>query len=343
MRIQRRFWWWGIGILLVISSVIIGVRILTTDPLHRKVTLTVGVPFAISSDQTLLATASGENIILWRLPEVRIDRELHHPALINPRILAWRADGNVVAISGGQHSESVLLYDLRDDSVRVLQEDTQLFVNALAWSPDGQWLAIGYGEAQIHLVSILDGRTTHVLHVAPLQLDDGNFNRVQTLTFDRTGATLISGTSMGIIQRWRCTDGHLLTSFQQEGDVRGGAISPDGQILATASRDKKIRFWNLADGRLLRTPSGHRERVNTVAWSPDGQWLASGSGDYKEENYDLYEPEDATVRVWQVADGQLLATFRGHRRPVDGVAFIADGTWVISGADGDGLRVWRVK
>ena len=63
------------------------------------------------------------------------------------------------------------------------------------------------------------------------------------------------------------------------------AFSPDGKLLASASRDKTVRLWDPATGAALQTLEGHRDSVLSVAFSPDGKLLASAS-------------HDETVRLW---------------------------------------------
>ena len=88
-------------------------------------------------------------------------------------------------------------------------------------------------------------------------------------------------------------------------NVCGLALSADGGTLYSASEDKTIRVWRVADGTAAHVLQGHSHRVTALALSPDGSTLYSGSGDH-------------TIRAWRVADGTHLAMLEGHsvrRRP----------------------------
>ena len=63
------------------------------------------------------------------------------------------------------------------------------------------------------------------------------------------------------------------------------AFSPDGQYLASASRDNTVKLWHVKSGECTRTMEGHSYWVSSVAFSPDGQYLASCSA-------------DKTVKIW---------------------------------------------
>ena len=90
------------------------------------------------------------------------------------------------------------------------------------------------------------------------------------------------------------------------------AFSPDGRLLATASRDDTARLWDPATGEHLRTLTGHTDGVWGVAFSPDGRLLATASN-------------DSTARLWDPATGEHLRTLTGHTDGVRGVAFSPDG------------------
>lgn len=63
------------------------------------------------------------------------------------------------------------------------------------------------------------------------------------------------------------------------------AWSPNGQHLATASRDHTVRVWAVrapdAACTLAHTLRGHTLAVQFVAWSPDNQLLLSCGNDAK--------------------------------------------------------------
>jgi WD40 repeat protein len=71
--------------------------------------------------------------------------------------------------------------------------------------------------------------------------------------------------------------------------VWGLAFSPDGQTLAAACDDAKIRLWDPSTGQVILGLDGHAQRVNAVAFSPDGGTLASAS-------------HDGAVKLWQGGD-----------------------------------------
>jgi WD40 repeat protein/serine/threonine protein kinase/tetratricopeptide (TPR) repeat protein len=75
------------------------------------------------------------------------------------------------------------------------------------------------------------------------------------------------------------------------------AISPDGRILATSSRNAtavgEVRLWDAATCRPLGAPLPHDNFVSALAFSPDAKMLVTGC-------------YDSTVRFWDTTTGKRL-------------------------------------
>jgi WD40 repeat protein len=75
--------------------------------------------------------------------------------------------------------------------------------------------------------------------------------------------------------------------------VAAAVFSPDGKTLASGSRDKTIRLWNVEAGQEIRPLAGHSGWVWSVAFSLDGKSVVSGS-------------YDKTIKIWDAETGRLI-------------------------------------
>ncbi|MCK4866518.1 MAG: c-type cytochrome, partial [Alphaproteobacteria bacterium] len=107
------------------------------------------------------------------------------------------------------------------------------------------------------------------------------------------------------------------------------AFSPDGKRLLSGAHDSSMHLWNVADGALLLTITGHDFAVNSVAFTPDGRQAVSGS-------------VDETVRLWDLENGRELAIWYAHAGPVIGVAISPNGKLVASGGMDKTVRIWHL-
>jgi WD40 repeat protein len=91
------------------------------------------------------------------------------------------------------------------------------------------------------------------------------------------------------------------------------------QILHGAAFQSRVRL----------TLRGHKEWVESIAWSPDGSRLATGSS-------------DRTAKVWEAGTGRELLTLTGHENAVMGIAWSPDRSKLAT-ASYDSAKVWEAN
>ncbi len=74
---------------------------------------------------------------------------------------------------------------------------------------------------------------------------------------------------------------------------------------------------------------GHRDSVNSVAFSPDGKTLASAS-------------TDNTIKLWNLDTGKEITTLSGHSDRVNSVAFSPNGKTLASASTDKMIKLWNL-
>jgi hypothetical protein len=110
------------------------------------------------------------------------------------------------------------------------------------------------------------------------------------------------------------------------------ALSPHGNLAATAGTDGRVKFWKVNAGRfepdsrpVLSNPAAIQPRI---AFSPDGTLLAVSSN-------------EGDLALYNLAD-RSQSPLVGHAARVRGLAFLADGTRLVTVDRSAVIKVWDV-
>jgi WD40 repeat protein len=310
-----------------------------------------------SSDGQLIAAADGNSVRLWDAATGRLVRDLSAGDTSRVFSLAFSpTDSNLLATGhGGRANVSyVSLWDIHAGTeIARLPGATDLPgfqvteytgpVGALAFSPDGKYLVAGFGSKWF-LSPVRSPNPLKVWEVATRRLVrrlNGHTGYCVSLDFSRDGKLLASGSRDGTAliwstETWGAT--HKIQNPDQgnqfnplySGMVDDVAFSPDGKILASASRGGNIQLCDVATGKHLEPLKGHSNAVQAVVFSPDGRTLASGAS-------------DQTVRLWNVATRRELMQLDPGSIVLGNVATLAfspDGKQLLTGGEHAGAALW---
>jgi WD40 repeat protein len=196
-----------------------------------------------------------------------------------------------------------------------------VFVNAVAWSPDGKRIASGSDDGTVQVWDATDGGNVYTYK--------GHSWLVVSVAWSPDGKRIASGSRDKTVQVWDATNGDNPFTYRGHNDfVDAVAWSPDSKWIVSGSYDGTVQVWDASNGNLLLTYRGHsKNAVYAVAWSPDGKRIASGS-------------HDNTVQVWNAANGDHIYTYKGHSWLVVSVAWSPDSKRIASASSDKTVQVW---
>jgi WD40 repeat protein len=299
------------------------------------------------SGKRLLGFDNAKRFTLWDLPSGKVIRAWNEKDTWGPAAL--RPDGGQIATAVERDSDQVQLWDADSGKLtKALQvplpyahrnSDGTTYagamVRALAYSPDGKRLAMGTVGGLLVLWNTDTYEKTGELTL-------GRF--IHAIAFDPAGDLLYATDTganihvIGIDPQGKCSKvSSIYLGKVNEGSVNRSrsvtlAVDPRGRRLATASRDRVIRLWNVRDNELhlLAAYSGHEQEVDAVAFSPDGRRIVSLDFEwFKARSIKFWAADilDVPADGWPAhltgdllactpdPTGRYLAVARAHRTP----------------------------
>ena len=221
-----------------------------------------------------------------------------------------------------------LLLDARMELVHGLSLSTR-HIDAVAISPDGQWVAFGSGPTGQLLVWEW-GTETYIFK-------QSSNVEYRTMAYSPDGLLLAGGGVDGTIRVWSVQTGQSVCVFKAgDAAVRSLCFSKHGRVLISAGDDGIVRAW---DGIRLKSNSppfrqmfcpDPQTRLTTVAIDGAGEVVVAGGA-------------KGEILVWSLRDQQLIDTLFGHESSISALSFDPVGTGRLMSAGWDGtVRLWSL-
>ncbi|MEX2142557.1 MAG: hypothetical protein WD894_25105 [Pirellulales bacterium] len=278
---------------------------------------------AVAPDGKALFVGSQAGLEVRSWPDLASIRTLP-TELAHVHDLAFSPDGELLAASGGEPAErgAVEVYRWPSLELAYRRASHKDVIYAVAWRGDSAVFATAAADAG---VAVHDAATGEVMHRLA-----GHSRAVLTVCYLAEGERLVTAGADETLRLW---DGHgdlLRTLTNHTQAVNHMALRPISKsqpqsMLASASDDRTVRFWQPAIGRLVRFV--RLENVpQAIAWSADGATLLAACSDGR----------------LRVIDAET-AEQREDREVIDGVAYTIasapDGSLAVGGANGQVRRL----
>lgn len=237
--------------------------------------------------------------------------------------IAYSSDGTQIAATADE-SKQVFLWTITEvngNPLPSLKLSVPAPVSAIAYSPDGQFLATGTVTGEIYLWESEGGDM--------VQQFKESGTPIRSIAFSPEGL-LAAGARDGSIGVWNVKDSKLvkaLTDYKTQ--ITSLAFTSDGQSLAASDIVGNIRLWQSADWSERDFIDNSSPVWDIVFSRPTSELLASVG-------------HDGTVQLWSTKEGKLLSTLHGHTQGAQSVSFNPDGTLLLSSGDDGTVRLWGV-
>lgn len=281
-----------ITFLLVILFGVAGAATATQPPI-------TALAFAPDGEEVAACSQAGLAIYSW--PELKLTRTVETTAA-NLHCLRFSPDGKLLALGGGDPAENgtVQLFAWPGCESRGSLGNHSDSIRSLEWIDDST-LVTASVDRDIKLWKVAEPKK-------PLHTLRGHSRGVHALCLLPGGDVLVSASGDQSLRVWNLPEQKLVRSLNQHTKaVNGLALRPASEglpMVASASSDRTIRFWQPTIGRMVRYIRLEAEPLS-IAWLPAGEHLAAACVDGKVRL--IHADEVTVVKTIDAIDGWAYA------------------------------------
>jgi WD40 repeat protein len=176
----------------------------------------------------------------------------------------WSSDHLVLPEAEGQLHRAILSSHIR------LTMSEKSAIEAVTWSPDGNWLATGTEDGRFQIWNAATGKE--------MLTQRAHDYAITSISWSPDGKHLATGSEDQTVKVWDRGGNNLRTLVADKGRVNCVAWNPDGKRLAAGCWHGNVKVWDANTGEELTTLVAGEGYIASLAWNQDGDHIALGSG-----------------------------------------------------------------
>lgn len=304
---------------------------------HRGAITALACPTGDSSIKVLSASRD-KTVVAWIGNEKRTQDDLDvakplrclegHSDFVQDVALSNTAEFALTA----SWDKSLRLWDLKTGATYGKFLGHSKDVLTCAFSPDNRLIVSGGRDGKL--------KAWNVKGQNVFNLDkDGHKDWVSCVRFSPNAQSplFVSGGWDNVVKVWNlqeCRCVHTLSGHK--GYITSVAVSPDGSLCASSSKDGTAKLWDLARGEIMYELACD-EPINQIAFSPNRYWLCAAT--------------EKCIRIWDLENKEIVAELlppmpetkkKATAPQCTSIAWSADGATLYSGYTDNVVRVWSI-